>query len=43
MKAILGAIAVAAVLVSSVARAQNADGAHLPAADPAAMKAALGL
>jgi hypothetical protein len=41
MKAILTSIAMAAVLVGSVARAQNTDAAHPPAADPAAMKAAL--
>src|SRR5262249_38081411 len=41
MKAIFSSIAVVATLVGSVACAQNADVAHPPAADPAAMKAAL--
>ena len=41
MKPILRALAIAAVLMGSVARAQNTDAAHQPAADPAAMKAAL--
>jgi hypothetical protein len=41
MKAILSSIAVAAALMGCVARAQNNEAARPPAADPAAMKAAL--
>jgi hypothetical protein len=41
MKTILSSMAVAAVLLGGVARAQNADASRQPVADPAAMKAAL--
>lgn len=41
MTTILSSMAVAAFLLGSMARAQNADAARQPVADPAAMKAAL--
>lgn len=41
MKAILSSIAMAAIFVGSVARAQDTEAAHPPVVDPGAMKAAL--